>query len=208
MSMKQLFTSATCVGLLLAATVTAASAANLVLNPRFETGDLTSWQSFGTNPPIATITVQTPDNGPSAPGIYNAFLNNQQQANAVVLKQSSGPATAGPGTVYYYFDLKTDRIENGGVVFVHLFAERAGGGVLPGGDVLLGPFWPNGWTAYSGLFVAPANTDFVTIQFEAVTGAVQGSIVQLHVDNVCLTQDQGPTPAQPTSWGRMKALYR
>jgi hypothetical protein len=205
MTMKRLFTRATCVGLLLAATVTAASAANLLTNPGFETGDLTGWLVFGVSA-NSGVTVQSPDNGPAAPGTHNAFMDNRAEAMGLTLKQSTAPGSAGPGTVYYSFDLKLGQAANGGVFFVQVFAEKAGGGVI-GGSNLLGNYSPANWTTYQGSFEAPANTDFLTIQFMANTGAVIGSVSSMHVDNVDLNQG-GAVPAQSTSWGRMKALYR
>jgi hypothetical protein len=205
MSMRQLFTRATCVGLLLAVTATGAAAANLLTNPGFETGDLTGWLVFGVSGGSG-VTVQSPDNGPSAPGTHNAFMDNHAEAVGLTLKQSTPPGSAAPGTVFYSFDLKLGQAANGGVFFVQVFAEKAGGGVI-GGSNLLGNYTPANWTTYQGSFVAPANTDFLTIQFMANTGAVIGSISSMHVDNVDLNQGS-IVPAQSTSWGRMKALYR
>lgn len=182
-----------------------ASAANLLQNPGFESGDLTGWLVFGQSP-SSNVTIQSPDNGPSAPGTHNAYMSNQAQALALVLKQSTPAGSADPGTVFYSFDLKLDQADVGGVLFVNIFAEQAGGGVI-GGSGLMGPFWPWGsWTNYSGSFEAPANTDFLTIQFEAVTGAAVGSNCIAHVDNASL--DQGTTATENTSWGGIKSLYR
>ncbi|MBN1826995.1 MAG: hypothetical protein JW958_12095 [Candidatus Eisenbacteria bacterium] len=181
------------------------SAANILVNPGFETGDLTGWQVFGVSP-SSNATVQSGDNGPSAPGDYNTFLDNQAQALALVLKQSTAVGTAGPGTVYYSFDLKLDQADLGGVLFVQIFAEQEGIGVI-GGTGLMGPYWPWGaWTNFNGSFEAPAGTDFLTIQFEAVTGATVGSNCRAHVDNVSL--DQGTTAVEATSWGGIKSMYR
>jgi hypothetical protein len=71
----------------------------------------------------------------------------------------------------------------------------------------MGPFWPwNAWANFSGSFTAPANTNFLTIQVEAVTGAAVGSTCIAHADNVSL--DQGTTATDHTSWGGIKSLYR
>jgi len=191
--------------LLVMAAVGTASAANLVENPGFETGDLTGWLVFGQSP-SSDVTVQSGDNGPSEPGTHNAYMNNQAEALALVLKQSTPDGSAGPGTVFSSFDLKLDQADLGGVLFVNIFAEQAGGGVI-GGSGLMGPFWPwNAWTNYNGSFEAPAGTDFLTIQFEAVTGATVGSNCIAHVDNVSL--DQGTTGTETSSWGGIKTLYR
>ena len=46
------------------------------------------------------------------------------------------------------------------MLFVEIFAEAAGVGII-GGSGLMGPFWPwNDWDTFTGTFTAPANTDF------------------------------------------------
>jgi hypothetical protein len=181
-----------------------ATAQNLVVNPGFETGDLAGWQVFGAGP-NASVTVLSPDNGPSAPGMHHAFMDNQAEALGLTLKQSTPAGSAVPGQVDYAFDLKLGQAALGGVFFVEIFAEQAGGGVI-GGTGVLGNFTPANWTTFAGSFVAPAGTDFLTIQFGAITGAVVGSISTMLVDNASLSQDAVPTEA--TTWGGIKAQYR
>jgi hypothetical protein len=72
---------------------------------------------------------------------------------------------------------------------------------------VLGPFTPAEWTAFDGSFEAPVGTDFLTIQFVAVTGAAEGSVSSMHVDNASLTQEQA-TPAESKTWGGVKTLHR
>jgi hypothetical protein len=182
-----------------------ASAANLLLNPGFETGDLTDWLVFGQSP-NSDVTVLAGDNGPSAPGTHNAFMDNQAEALGLTLKQSTVPGSAMPGDVDYSYDLKLDQADVGGVFFVQIFAEQSGVGII-GGTGLMGPLWPWGtWTTYSGSFVAPAGTDFLTIQFMANTGAATGSNCLMHVDNVVL--DQGTVPVESATWSSVKAMFR
>lgn len=185
--------------------VDSALAANLLVNPGFETGDLTGWQVFGASP-SSSVTIQSPDNGPSAPGTHNAFMDNQAEAVGLVLKQSTDPGSASEGDVDYSFDLKLIQADLGGVFFVQIFAEQSGVGIV-GGTGLMGPYWPwNTWETFSGSFVAPAGTDFLTIQLTATTGATTGSTCLMHVDNVVL--DQGTVPVEDASWGGVKALFR
>jgi len=182
-----------------------ASAANIVLNPGFETGDLTNWQVFGESP-SSSATVLSGDNGPSAPGDYNCFLDNQAEALAVTLKQSTAPGTAVGGEVYYSFDCKLDQADVGGVMFIQMFAEQSGVGIV-GISPLIGPIWPWGaWETFDGTWVAPAGTDFLTIEFRATTGATTGSNCIVHVDNVVM--DQGISPVESATWSTIKAMYR
>ena len=190
----------------LAGVVDDARADNLLTNGDFETGDLTGWLVYG-NGANADVTVQSGDNGPSAPGTHNAYLDNHTGAAvALLLKQSTPAGTGIAGTTLYSFDLKLDEANVGGVLFVNIFAELEGGGVI-GGSGLLGPFWPwDAWTPYNGSFEAPEGTDFLTIQFEAVTGANIDSICKAHVDNVVL--DQGTVANEELNWSGIKSLYR
>jgi hypothetical protein len=190
--------------LALASTAGTASAANLSPTPTLKPAPPRPGGPVAG--PNATITVLAGDNGPSAPGTYYAFLDNRAEANGLTMAQTTALGTATPGVVYYSFDLKVGTAANGGVFFVEIFAQNAVGAVI-GSAGLLGNFAPANWTTYSGSFVAPANTDHLTIQFEAPTGAVTGSVSSMHVDNVDLHQDV-VVPAEGASWGRVKGLYR
>jgi len=182
----------------------AASAANILVNGDFETGDLTGWEVAGVSP-NSNVTADGTDNGPSEPGMYNAYMENFAPALGLLLKQVTPVGSAGEGDVYYSFDLKLDQADVGGVLFAEIFAEQEGVGII-GGSGLMGPFWPwNDWVQYSDYFVAPAGTDFLTIQFVATTGAADGSSCVAHVDNVVL--DQGSVATEGSSWSGLKALY-
>ncbi len=180
-----------------------ANAANIVMNPGFETGDFSDWQVFGENGDAFAI-VQSGDNGPAAPGNHNAFLSNQAEAIGLLLKQTTPVGSAGPGAVDYSYDILLDQADVGGVVFVEIFAEQEGVGII-GGSGLMGPLWAWDWTTYEGSFVAPDGTDFLTIQFVATTGANPDSNCLMHVDNVSL--DQGSVATESMSWGSTKVLY-
>jgi len=183
-----------------------ASAQNILVNGDFEMGDLTGWVVSGASPSSA-VTVEGPDNGPALPGTHNAFLNNTAEALGLNLKQTTPVGSAGEGEVTYSFDLKLDQADVGGVFFVQIFAEQEGVGIV-GGSGLMGPFWPwNAWQTFGGSFMAPAGTDFLTIQFVATTGAAVGSNCVAHLDNVIL-EAQGAVPAESLSWSTTKALFR
>ena len=182
-----------------------ASAQNLLVNPDFESGDLTGWVLAGESGSSAVSVVA--DNGPSEAGSNAAFLNNQAEALGLLLKQTTETGAAIAGNTAYSFDLKLDQADAGGVVFVQIFAEQEGVGII-GGSGLMGPFWPwNAWTTYTGSFMAPAGTDFLTIQVMANTGAAVGSNCVARVDNVIL-EGQGVVATEAASWSNVKALYR
>lgn len=187
----------------LASAAGVALADNPLANSGFETGDLTGWQVFGASE-NASVTVVSGDNGPAAPGTFCAFLDNHAQAAGLTLKQTTPVGSVGAGTVLYSFDLKLGQAANGGVFFVELFAEQEGVGII-GTSGLLGNYTPAGWTTFSGSFVAPEGTDFLTIQLTAVTGAVDGTISSMYVDNV--TVDTA-VATDATTFSSVKALFR
>jgi len=176
----------TLAGLLIGNSVTAA---NLILNPGFETGDTTSWLTSGQGVG-ASITVQSGNNGPSAPGTFNAFMSNTIPANNLALQQSTAPGSAVPGLVNYSFDLMGVTSVNGGVLFVHIWDINSTGGVIDQGPGLLGPYFPSTstWTTISGSFNAPANVNRFQIEFDCTTGAAAGSAEAVRIDNVSLSQ--------------------
>ncbi|MCP4088461.1 MAG: hypothetical protein GY746_01520 [Gammaproteobacteria bacterium] len=183
-----------------------ATADNILINSDFETGDLTGWEVFGLNA-NATVTVESPDNGPALPGMYNAFMSNHSEASGLTLKQTTPAGGAVGGLISYSFDLKLDQADLGGVLFVEIFAEASGIGIV-GGSGLMGPFWPWGnWNTYSGTFNAPANTDFYTVQIMANTGANIDTNCVAHVDNVILDVP-GVVSSEISSMGAVKALFR
>jgi len=183
-----------------------ASAQNILVNGDFETGDLTGWEVNGASP-TSTVTIDGAVNGPSLPGSNSAFLDNRAEALGLNLKQVTPVGSAGEGEVSYSFDLRLDQADVGGVFFVQIFCEQEGVGIV-GGSGLMGPFWPwNEFQTFSGSFMAPAGTDFLTMQFVATTGAAVGSNCVAHLDNVFLTA-QGAVPTETMSWSQTKALYR
>lgn len=184
----------------------AGSAANLLGNPGFESAMLAPWAGVGGLGPNATISILTGDNGPSAPGTHCAYIDNHAEANGLTMAQTTANGTAENGNVYYSYDLSLGTAANGGVFFVEIFAQNSVGAVI-GNAGLQGNYAPPGWTTFSGLFVAPVGTDHITIQFEAPTGAVLGSVSSMKVDNVDVHQDV-PVPAGTSTWGRVKSLYR
>lgn len=203
MTMRKLLTGVACAAVMaLSAT---AGFANALDNPGLETGDLTAWQVFGMGA-NAGVTVVATDNGPSAAGTHCAFMDNHAEALGLTFKQTTAPGTAIGGLVTWTFDLKLGQAALGGVFFVQVFAEQSGVGIV-GSSGLLGNYASTGWHTYTGSFMAPPGTDFLSIQFMANTGAVVGSVSTMYVDNVSLEQE-GIVADESESWGGVKSLFR
>jgi hypothetical protein len=181
------------------------SAANLVLNPGFETGDTTSWLVLGASDGSAYVNAQA-GNGPSAPGSFDAYMYNVIPAANLALQQSTALGDANPGTVTYSFDLKVDSSLNGGVVFIHFWDINSTGGVIDQGPGLLGPYFNSGWQTYTGSWVAPANVNHLEVEFDCTTGAAAGSAEAIEVDNVSLTQVPEPTTLALVGLGMVGAV--
>ena len=183
-------------------------AANLILNPGFETGDFTSWLLLGQGTG-ASITVQS-GNGPSAPGSFSAFMSDTIPANNLALQQSTPVGSGTPGLVSYSFDLLGNTSANGGVAFVHIWDINSTGGVIDQGPGLLGPFFPStsSWTTYSGSFIAPANVNHFEIEFDCTTGAASGSAEAFYVDNVVLSQVPEPGAVSLVVMGLFCVVHR
>jgi len=196
--MNRLLTRAICSSFLLALTATTSSGANLLTNPGFETGNLIGW--FAASAVLASVTVETPENGPSAPGTHSALLDNREWV--CFLRQLTVPGTAVPGTVFYSFDLKLLQASNGGYVSVSIFANQLDG-IVVGGPGMLGHYSPADWTTFQGSFVAPANMAYLTIEFLVNMGPAVSALA----DNVDLHQVP-VVSVESTTWDGMKALYR
>ena len=178
----------------------------MIVNGDFETGDLTGWLIFGESP-NSGVTLDPAMSGPSgeATDTYSAFQENRVEGLGLTLKQSTAAETATGGTTWYTFDYKLDEAGPGGVFFVEIFAENLG---VIGGSGLMGPLWGTEWTTVTGTFEAPAATSFFSIEFRATTGAVTGSTLLVHVDNVGISQDGPVVATEDLNWSSVKALYR
>ena len=181
-------------------------ATNLILNSGFETGNTTGWSVLGASDGSAYVNVLSPNNGPSAPGIYDAYMYNVIPAANLALQQSTALGSASPGLVNYSFDLKVDSSLSGGVVFIHLWDINATGGVIDQGPGLLGPYFNSGWTTITGSWTAPANVNHFEIEFDCTTGAASGSAEAIEVDNVSLTQVPEPASLALAAVGLFGAL--
>lgn len=164
-----------------------ASALELAVNGGFETGDTTGWTSF-VNPP-STFTVESAS--PKS-GSFNGKIVNIVDGSAALVKQ----ANVGVGTVTPFQDITINfwargSAALGGVHFAELFSELTGGGTSKS-EILGGaPLFPPSdtiWTEYT--FNTTLGSDVsggVTLQLNAVTGAVIGSTSTLEIDDVSIS---------------------
>jgi hypothetical protein len=173
-------------------TTTSALAQNLIVNPGFDTGDLTGWTPLNAETG-ATISVLPTGGNPTD----YAWLDNTVEAYNLALSQATpNGSVVGAGiTIDYSFDLLGGNQAAGGVDFIHIFDENASGGVISEGPGLLGPYFPSAssWTTYTGSFTTVAGSDHLYIEFDATTGANAGSTDQMGIDNVELTVAPEPT---------------
>lgn len=190
--------------LALALTLAPAYAQNLVVNPGFESGDLTGWEVVGETAE-ATVSVQSSDNGPSEPGTHHALLDNRAtEFHQLTLRTSTAPGSVGPGTFEFSADIKTGEVVGDTGLEVVLHFEQAGGGVIQTYDY--GFYAPVGWFTFSNSFDIPENADFVTIEFIAFT-TFGKHLTSMLLDNVSFVVVK-PTAVTSKSWGDVKARYR
>ena len=159
-------------------------AGDVTVNGDFETGDTSSWETFPT--PNSTFDVTTD----AANGSFAGQVFNDDQAAAAVIKQANlAVGMVSPGDVITISFSAKGSGAIGGITFAEFFSEIAGGGVSAGG--ILGGAPLNLTSTYQTFsFTATAGPDVsggITLQFAVVTGANQGSMSELFVDDVVVS---------------------
>ena len=180
----------------------AAPTGNIAINGGFETGAFNdgstnaSWQQFPnggtqtivtTNPSEGTYAANlvVPPRGATDPAVDNLIKNANLQAGFL-------PDGA---NITVTWDMRGSLVGAGGVVFVELFSEKAGGGtnkaeIYTGGPIF--PVDPNNWTPYLWNTTI-ANTaeggapGGVTLQLKVSCGPVEGCGADIFFDNVTIT---------------------
>jgi hypothetical protein len=208
--MKNIFTkTALSAALLMCASVSQAAIQDVAINGGFETGTFNdgsvnaSWQEFPNNGVLSIVTSNT------ASGTYAANLNvpiREQQSPAVdaLIKNANlgaGSLTAGaPVTITW--DMRGSLEGAGGVIFVELFSELAGGGTSKAEIYTGGPLAPNNsWTSY--IWNTTLGNDVaggVTLQLKASCGPVEGCGVDAYFDNISITTDVSAVPVPAAAW--------
>jgi len=174
---------------------TASAQIELTTNGDFETGDTTGWTDFTAAP---ASFIASPD---ASSGSFGGLLNNPTPGSGAVIKQANiGVGIVNPGDVItIQFDAKGDA-GVGGVHFAEFFSELSGGGTssaeILGSAPLFPPPLSSAFQTYT--FTATAGADVsggVTLQFNAATGAIDGSFSTLAIDNVSVSVIPEPTSA-------------
>jgi len=190
-----------------AATCVATSAAGteLTVNGGFETEDTSGWQYFPTG--TSTFNITTDANS----GLFAAELFNNSIASGAVVKQANiGMGVVNAGDLVTISFAAKGSGAAGGVAFAEFFSEIDGGGVSS--SVLLGGAPLALTDTYQTFnFTTVAGSDVsggVTLQFASVTGADQGSVMVLFIDDVSVTVIPAPASAAMLGLGGMVAMRR
>ncbi len=172
-----------------------ASGVDIAVNGDVETGDFTGWDTFDNG---GTVSIST-DN-PSG-GVYSINLNGSGGPNNPVAKNANiGVGVITPGAeVTISFDIRGSATA-GGVLFVELFSEIAGGGVSESQILGGAPLFPDAdssiWTNYSfTTTVGPDVSGGISVQFAAICGADAGCVSNYYVDNLTVKAAVIPVPA-------------
>ncbi len=170
------------------------ASADLAVNGGFETGDTAGWEFFPTADPPGSSFGVTND---SAVGNFAGQLVNNIEGSAALIKQANiGVGMVNPGDLLRIdFSIKGN-YGPGGVSFVELFSEIAGGGTSS--SEILTTFPQSGTDYQDFTFFRNAGPDVsggITLQFTATTGAIMGSTAEVFVDNVRVNVVPEPTSA-------------
>lgn len=190
---------------LFAAASTGLAGIELANNGGFEAGDTSGWESFPT--PNSTFNIT----GDANTGNFAAeVFNNDEAAGAVVKQANLGVGLLSIGDVVTVSFAVKGEGAIGGVAFAEFFTEIDGGGVsssqfLGGAPLML----TNDYVEYSfDITLTGDVSGGVTLQFAAVTGAAQGSVSVLFIDDVSVSVIPAPAGAALLGMGGLVAMRR
>ncbi|MGB5259912.1 MAG: VPLPA-CTERM sorting domain-containing protein [Gammaproteobacteria bacterium] len=187
------------------AATTQAAVQDIAVNGGFETGDFSGWTQF---PNGGTQAVTSPGNGSTyAANLVVPVRTQTDPAVDNLLKNANleaGLLTPG-AAITVTWDLRGSLQGAGGVVFVELFSELAGGGTSKAEIYTGGPIFPNAdpnmWTSYTWNTTLGPNVDGgVTLQLKASCGPVDGCGTDIFFDNITITTDVNAIPIPAAVW--------
>ena len=202
-------TSAMAAAMLLCTGAAQAGFQDIAINGGFETGTFNdgtpdaSWQVFNNNGTSAITSVN-----PSS-GTYAANLNvpvrsqTDPAADPLIKNANLGAGLLTPGSsITVTWDMRGSLEGAGGVIFVELFSELAGGGTSKAEIYTGGPLAPTAaWTPYSWTTtLGPDVNGGATLQLKASCGPVEGCGVDAYFDNVTISTDVAAVPVPAAVW--------
>ncbi|MBC8108188.1 MAG: PEP-CTERM sorting domain-containing protein [Anaerolineae bacterium] len=173
-------------------------AQNVLINGDMETGQANSpfvanWLPNG----VAGGTTNTYAQDSTQPhgGLFDAQFTGSSQgggANAALF-QITGPGTVSPGAYTLNFWAKTTFVGPSGVGFYQVLYFNAANGVVGNSGIQNITNSPAGYTLNTLNLTAPAGTDHVQVEFDAIVGAIDGSSTTINLDDVSLAPVPEPT---------------
>lgn len=196
MSMSKKLQRSTLAAAVVLALPLGAAGQELTNNGGFETGDTSGWADFTAAPQTFSVTADANS------GAWAAEVFNNVQATPAVVKQANlGIGTVNPGDQIAVSFAAKGSFAAGGVAFAEFFSEVDGGGtssseIFGGGPLAL----TSDWQTFNFSTVAGSDVSGgVTLQFNAATGAVQGSTAVLFIDDASVRVI--PEPVAATLFG-------
>jgi hypothetical protein len=190
-------------------TAGAAQAAQVAINGGFETGTFNdgtpnaSWQEFPNNG-VLSVTTDNPASGTYAANLLVPTRTQLDPAVDALIKNANlaaGLLTPG-ADVTVTWDMRGSLEGAGGVIFVELFSELAGGGTSKSQIYTDGPLAPDAdWQSFVwNTTLGPDVSGGVTLQLKASCGPVEGCGVDAYFDNITITTDVSAVPVPAAAW--------
>ncbi|MGB5718279.1 MAG: VPLPA-CTERM sorting domain-containing protein [Gammaproteobacteria bacterium] len=186
---------------------------DIAVNGGFETGDFTGWTQFP-GPNTGTRAITSPGSfvptGPAAPGgdyalnsVVPVLQAGDPAVDNVIKNANLAAGLLTPGaSITVEWDMYGSLTGAGGVIFIELFSELAGGGTSKAEIFGGGPTNPNtGWTHYIWNTTLGPNVDGgVTLQLKTSCGPIEGCGVDAFFDRISITTDVSAVPVPAAVW--------
>jgi hypothetical protein len=181
---------------------------DIAINGGFETGSFNdgspnaSWQQF---PNGGIQTIVSPGNASTFAANLNVPIRSQMDpaVDNLIKNANLGAGLLTPGaSITVTWDMMGSLQGAGGVVFVELFSELAGGGTSKAEIYTEGPIFPTpGWQSFSWTTtLGPDVAGGVTLQLKSSCGPVEGCGVDAFFDNITISTDVAAVPVPAAVW--------